>query len=336
MEGDPFVLIEGMTIAGIAVGATKGYIYIRSEYPHADRGDERGDRGGAARRLCSARASAAPTTPSISKCASAPAPMSAARKPRCWKAWKATAASCAPSRRCRRTRACSASRPSSTTCCRWRRCRSSSPAAPRPTPISAWAARAARCRSSSPATSSMAGCSRPPSASRSANWSTTSAAARATGRPVRAVQVGGPLGAYFPRALFDTPFDYEAFAARDGLIGHGGIVVFDDTRRHGQAGAVRDGVLRHRMLRQVHALPHRLDARRRDHRQDQSRRARRRKPRRGRRPLQHHEVRLALRARRLHALSRDERAETFPGRFRPRRRRACRPRNRGDRHVADP
>ncbi len=50
-----------------------------------------------------------------------------------------------------------------------------------------------------------------------------------SGRPVRAVQVGGPLGAYFPRALFDTPFDYEAFTARDGLIGHGGIVVFDDT-----------------------------------------------------------------------------------------------------------
>ena len=50
-----------------------------------------------------------------------------------------------------------------------------------------------------------------------------------SGRPVRAVQVGGPLGAYFPRALFDTPFDYEAFAARDGLIGHGGIVVFDDS-----------------------------------------------------------------------------------------------------------
>ena len=85
------------------------------------------------------------------------------------------------------------------------------------------------CRSSSPAISSMAGCSRRPSASRWANWSTISAAARARGRPVRAVQVGGPLGAYFPRALFDTPFDYEAFAAADGLIGHGGIVVFDDT-----------------------------------------------------------------------------------------------------------
>ena len=51
----------------------------------------------------------------------------------------------------------------------------------------------------------------------------------ASGRPVKAVQVGGPLGAYFPPALFDTPFDYEAFAARDGLIGHAGITVFDDT-----------------------------------------------------------------------------------------------------------
>ncbi|WP_217571797.1 NADH-quinone oxidoreductase subunit NuoF [Mesorhizobium sp. GbtcB19] len=50
-----------------------------------------------------------------------------------------------------------------------------------------------------------------------------------TGRPVKAVQVGGPLGAYFPRALFDTPFDYEEFAKRDGLIGHAGITVFDDS-----------------------------------------------------------------------------------------------------------
>ena len=51
----------------------------------------------------------------------------------------------------------------------------------------------------------------------------------ASGHPVRAVQVGGPLGAYFPRALFDTPFDFEAFAARGGMIGHGGVVVFNDT-----------------------------------------------------------------------------------------------------------
>jgi formate dehydrogenase iron-sulfur subunit len=57
----------------------------------------------------------------------------------------------------------------------------------------------------------------------------TVAGGTASGRPVKAVQCGGPLGAYFPPSLFDTPYDYEAFTARDGLIGHGGIVVFDDT-----------------------------------------------------------------------------------------------------------
>ena len=51
----------------------------------------------------------------------------------------------------------------------------------------------------------------------------------ASGRPVKAVQVGGPLGAYFPRALFDTPFGYEEFTGKDGLIGHAGLTVFDDS-----------------------------------------------------------------------------------------------------------
>ena len=50
-----------------------------------------------------------------------------------------------------------------------------------------------------------------------------------SGRPVRAVQVGGPLGAYFPESLLDTPMDYEAMAATGGLLGHGGVVVFDDS-----------------------------------------------------------------------------------------------------------
>jgi len=50
-----------------------------------------------------------------------------------------------------------------------------------------------------------------------------------SGRPVRAVQVGGPLGAYFPPSMFDLPFDYESFAAAGGLIGHAGITVFDDS-----------------------------------------------------------------------------------------------------------
>ena len=49
-----------------------------------------------------------------------------------------------------------------------------------------------------------------------------------SGRPLRAVQVGGPLGAYFPEHLLDTPMDYEALLAAGGMLGHGGIVVFDD------------------------------------------------------------------------------------------------------------
>ncbi len=51
----------------------------------------------------------------------------------------------------------------------------------------------------------------------------------ATGRPIRAVQVGGPLGAYLPESQFDTPIDYEAFAAIGAMLGHGGIVAFDDS-----------------------------------------------------------------------------------------------------------
>ncbi|MBS0239743.1 MAG: NADH-quinone oxidoreductase subunit NuoF [Proteobacteria bacterium] len=51
----------------------------------------------------------------------------------------------------------------------------------------------------------------------------------ATGRPARAVQVGGPLGAYIPASKFDVPMDYEEFAKVDAMVGHGGLVVFDDT-----------------------------------------------------------------------------------------------------------
>ena len=50
-----------------------------------------------------------------------------------------------------------------------------------------------------------------------------------SGRPIRAVQVGGPLGAYLPESQFDTPLDYEAFLQIGGTLGHGGIVVFDDS-----------------------------------------------------------------------------------------------------------
>jgi len=51
----------------------------------------------------------------------------------------------------------------------------------------------------------------------------------ASGRPIRAVQVGGPLGAYMPESQFDTPLDYEAFSNIWAVLGHGGVVAFDDT-----------------------------------------------------------------------------------------------------------
>lgn len=51
----------------------------------------------------------------------------------------------------------------------------------------------------------------------------------ASGRPARAIQVGGPLGAYLPESQWDVALDYEALVEIGGMLGHGGIVVFDDT-----------------------------------------------------------------------------------------------------------
>ncbi|WP_293373394.1 NADH-quinone oxidoreductase subunit NuoF [Nevskia sp.] len=50
-----------------------------------------------------------------------------------------------------------------------------------------------------------------------------------SGRPIRAVQVGGPLGSYIPESQFDLPLDYEAYAKLNNMVGHGGITVFDDS-----------------------------------------------------------------------------------------------------------
>ena len=50
-----------------------------------------------------------------------------------------------------------------------------------------------------------------------------------TGRKLRAVQVGGPLGSYLPESQLDLPMDYETFAANAAMVGHGGLVVFDDS-----------------------------------------------------------------------------------------------------------
>ena len=88
----------------------------------------------------------------------------------------------------------------------------------------------------------------------------------ASGRPIRAVQIGGPLGAYLPESQFDTPLDYEAFTddRRAGRTRRHRRV--RRHRRYGADGPLRDGVLRDRIVRQVHAVPHRLDAWRRGHR----------------------------------------------------------------------
>jgi formate dehydrogenase iron-sulfur subunit len=50
-----------------------------------------------------------------------------------------------------------------------------------------------------------------------------------SGRPIRALQVGGPLGAYLPASQLGIRAGYETLAAEDAMLGHGGIVVFDDT-----------------------------------------------------------------------------------------------------------
>ena len=198
----------------------------------------------------------------------------AARKPRGQaRPW------CAPSRRCRRIKGLFG-KPTVDQQRALARGRAVHPGARarRPIATSAWAARAARMPIQLAGNIKHGGLFETRVRRHAAaSSSTTSAAARAAGRPVRAVQVGGPLGAYFPRALFDTPFDYEAFAARDGLIGHGGIVVFDDTVDMAQQARFAMEFCAVESLRQVHALPHRLDARRRGDRPHRRRRERARR-----------------------------------------------------------
>ena len=228
MEGDPFVVIEGMTIAGIAVGATKGYIYIRSEYPHAiaamntaiTAAKKAGLLGlrvagsahafdlevrmGAGAYVCGEETSLLESLEGKRGIVRAKPPLPAHKglfgKPTVINNVLSFAAI--------------------------------------PFILSEGAKAYAdfgmgRSRGTMPI--QLAGNIKHGGLFEVAFGITLGelideiGGGTASGRPVRAVQVGGPLGAYFPRALFDTPFDYEAFAARDGLIGHGGIVVFDDS-----------------------------------------------------------------------------------------------------------
>ena len=216
MEGDPFLLIEGMAIAGLAVGASKGYVYIRSEYPDAIRTMERAAllwpvegfeieiRVGAGAYVCGEETSLLESLEGRRGQVRAKPPL--------------------PAHKGLFGRPTVINNVISLT---------SVPG------ILADGAQAyadlgmGRSRGTMPI--QLAGNIRHGGLFEAAFGVTLGelvddiGGGTASGRPVRAVQVGGPLGAYFPRALFATPFDYEAFAAKDGLIGHGGVVVFDNT-----------------------------------------------------------------------------------------------------------
>ncbi|MDM9627275.1 NADH-quinone oxidoreductase subunit NuoF [Rhizobium sp. S152] len=228
MEGDPFVLIEGMAIAGVATGATKGFVYIRSEYPHAIATmTEAVEIAGRAGVLGSSVLGSG-------------------------KAFEIEVRTGAGAYVCGEETALLNSLEGKRGIVR------AKPPLPAhkglfdcPTVINNVISLASvpvimekgaayyrdfgmgRSRGTIPL--QIAGNVRHPGLYEAAFGLTLGeivddiAGGTASGRPVKAVQVGGPLGAYFPRALFDTPFDYEAFAARDGLIGHAGIVVFDDS-----------------------------------------------------------------------------------------------------------
>jgi formate dehydrogenase iron-sulfur subunit len=216
MEGDPFLLIEGMAIAGLAVGATKGYVYIRSEYPDAIRvmqraielspvdGFEVEIRVGAGAYVCGEETSLLESLEGKRGQVRAKPPLPAHKglfgKPTVINNVISLVSV--------------------------------------PSILADGAEHYAalglgRSRGTMPI--QLAGNVKHGGLFESAFGLTLGEIVDDIGggtlssRPVRAVQVGGPLGAYFPRALFDTPFDYEAFTARDGLIGHGGVVVFDDT-----------------------------------------------------------------------------------------------------------
>jgi formate dehydrogenase iron-sulfur subunit len=228
MEGDPFVLIEGMTIAGIATGATKGFVYVRSEYPHAVAAMNKAVEIARKAGVLGASVLGSPYTFDMEIRVGAGA----------YVCGEETALLDSLEGKRGMVRA--------------------KPPLPahkglfgKPTVINNVISLASvpvimdkgaayykdfgmgRSRGTIPI--QIAGNVKCAGLFEAAFGMTLGeivdeiGGGTATGRPVKAVQVGGPLGAYFPRALFDTPFDYEAFAAKDGLIGHAGIVVFDDT-----------------------------------------------------------------------------------------------------------
>ena len=218
MEGDPFMLIEGMTIAGFAVGANMGYVYIRSEYPHA----------------------IAKMEAAIKLCAHLIAPFAVEVRVGAGAYVCGEETSLLNSLEGKRGEV---------------RAKPPLPALEglfgKPTIVNnvltlaavpwilthggeAYAAYGAG-RSKGTMPIQIAGNVKHGGLYEVAFGITLGelvndiGGGTASGRPVRCVQVGRPLGAYLPPAQFHLPLDYEAFAAADALVGHAGITVFDDT-----------------------------------------------------------------------------------------------------------
>jgi len=228
MEGDPFMLLEGMTIAGWAVGANTGYIYVRSEYPEAiealnkavDAATEQGWLGdnvlgsgfafnihvrvGAGAYICGEETAlleslegkrgvvrAKPPLPALEGLFGKPTVVNNVLSLGTIPAILADGAAAYAALGMGRSRG---------------------------TQVFQLAGNIARGGIMETAFGITLG-----------ELVNDLGGATESGRPIRAVQVGGPLGAYLPTDKFDLPMDYESFAAAEAMVGHGGIVVFDDT-----------------------------------------------------------------------------------------------------------
>ncbi len=228
MEGDPFCLIEGMTIAGVATGATRGYIYIRSEYPVAVRVMTQAVRNARAAGLLGGKVMGSDYSFDIEVRVGAGAYVcgeeTALLESLEGKRGQVRAKPPLPAIQGLFRKPTSVNNVITLT---------SVPA------ILSGGAEAyknlgvGRSLGTIPiqlaGNVKYAGLFEAPFGMTLGDLVMKIGGGTRSGRPVRAVQVGGPLGAYFPTSLFDTPFDYEAFTAKGGLIGHAGIVVFDDT-----------------------------------------------------------------------------------------------------------
>jgi formate dehydrogenase iron-sulfur subunit len=164
MEGDPFVLIEGMTVAALAVGATKGYVYIRSEYPHAIAAMKAAVETARRGAVLGRRIAGSAYTFDIDVRVGAGAYV-CGEETSLLESIEGKRGVSEQSRRCRPTKDCSAVRPSSTTFCRSHRCRLFWQRALPSTATSGSGNPEAQCLSNSPETSSMAAYLRPPLAS---------------------------------------------------------------------------------------------------------------------------------------------------------------------------